>query len=90
VNGTAFNEVYPGGAILKTSYGPPPTLLLWHWAYRRGEPIELVRAKNSSVLELAHEYWAVRLNSGLMPPVLVDAHGQNWERQWERLQPEPV
>ena len=85
-DGIAFNEVFPGGALLKVSYGPPHVLCLWHWAYRDGQPIILARVMTPGALEVARDYWAAKLGTGWMPPQVQDVFGQSWERKWETLE----
>ncbi len=85
----AANEVFEDGSLLRTVYGPPHSLWLWHWAFREGKPIELLRTTKLEVVEIAAEYWTGVLKSGYPPPAIRDAHGGVWERLWKRLEETP-
>ena len=86
--GISTNEVFNDGSILKTEYGPPYVLLLWHWAYREGKAIELVRSTHLGAIEIAVEYWSDQIQAGKLPSRIQDANGTTWERLWETLREE--
>ena len=82
----AFNDIYPGGAILKRVYGKRRfSLYLWHFAYNGGNPIELARVKSEGALDMATAFWGNRLEKGWLPPHIKGVDGKLWERRWFTL-----
>jgi len=77
-----LNDIYPGGAMLQQKFGKTNRLYLWHFAYRNGKQIELVRVDSPKALEMANEYWGRKLLADDMPRVLVDADDKAYERRW--------
>lgn len=86
MTGISLNDLYPAGAILKREYCRGGyKLWLWHFAYNSGDPILLGSWRRERALDLAAEWWGLRLMSGQLPSCIIDKKGKAWERMWITL-----